>query len=169
MLCRNFINGAKEGPMKHSAKNYLIGILLLAVTVLFSFHCATKKETTHPSGAAEQAKPTSEPSMKTQESTTPPPSPTNTTGTASPPSSPPPETPEVSQPPAQRITEIVLALVNFRQGPSMDSRIISVLKKGTKLTILEEKAGWLRVRLENGTEGWVGKAMTSEGAHPKSP
>jgi uncharacterized protein YgiM (DUF1202 family) len=50
----------------------------------------------------------------------------------------------------------------------MDSKIISVLKKGTKLTVLEEKAGWLRVRLDDGKEGWVGKAMTSEGAQPKS-
>jgi uncharacterized protein YgiM (DUF1202 family) len=155
--------------MNHSSRNYLIGILLLAVTVFFSFHCATKKETTQPSGAAEQAKPTSEPSTKVEESTVPPPSPTDTTTTASPPSSPPPQTPEASQPPAQRITQIALALVNFRQGPSMDSKIFSVLKKGTKLTVLEEKAGWLRVRLENGTEGWVGKAMTSEGAHAKSP
>jgi uncharacterized protein YgiM (DUF1202 family) len=51
----------------------------------------------------------------------------------------------------------------------MDSKIISVLKKGTKLTVLEEKAGWLRVRLGDGTEGWVAKAMTAEGTQPKSP
>jgi uncharacterized protein YgiM (DUF1202 family) len=62
-----------------------------------------------------------------------------------------------------------LAFVNLRQGPSMDSKIINVLKKGTKLTVLEEKAGWLRVRLEDGTEGWVAKSMTSEGTQPKSP
>lgn len=51
----------------------------------------------------------------------------------------------------------------------MDSKIIKVLKKGTKVTVLQEKAGWLRVQLEDGTEGWVGKAMTTEGAQPKSP
>jgi uncharacterized protein YgiM (DUF1202 family) len=164
-----FINGQKERLMNHSSRNYLVGILLLTVAVFFLFHCATKKEATQPSGAAEQTKPASEPSTQAQESTPPPSSPTKTTTTTSPPSSPPPQTPEASQLPAQRTTEIVLALVNFRQGPSMDSKIISVLRKGTKLTVLEEKAGWLRVRLENGTEGWVGKAMTSEGAKPKSP
>jgi N-acetylmuramoyl-L-alanine amidase len=56
--------------------------------------------------------------------------------------------------------------VNLRQGPSIDSKIITVLKKGTKLTVLEEKKGWLHVRLEDGTEGWVGKSMTSEGTQP---
>jgi hypothetical protein len=92
------------------------------------------------------------------------------TANVSPPSSPSPSKPtEVSQPTAQRTTEIVLLFVNLRQGPSMDSKIISVLKKGTKLTVLEEKAGWLRVRLGDGMEGWVAKAMTTEGTQPKSP
>jgi SH3-like domain-containing protein len=58
----------------------------------------------------------------------------------------------------------VPAFVNLRQEPSMEAKIIRVLKKGTKLTVLKEKPGWLRVRLEDGAEGWVGKAMTSEGA-----
>jgi uncharacterized protein YgiM (DUF1202 family) len=51
----------------------------------------------------------------------------------------------------------------------MDSKIINVSEKGTKLTVLEEKAGWLPVRLEDGTGGWVGKIMTSEGANPRRP
>jgi SH3-like domain-containing protein len=75
----------------------------------------------------------------------------------------------VTQLPAQRTTEIALALVNLRQGPSMDSKIIKVLKKGTKLMVLQEKGGWLRVQLEDGTEGWVGRSMTSEGSRLKNP
>ena len=51
----------------------------------------------------------------------------------------------------------------------MDSKIIETLKKGTKLTVLQEKGGWLQIRLEDGTEGWVGKAMTFEGNQPKRP
>ena len=153
--------------MKHSSKTYLVGILLVTVTVFFLFGCASKSKTTQPEGTAEQQKPASEPS--TQEKTSPPPSAKPTTATTSPPSSPPPKTPEVSQPTAQHTTEIVPSFVNLRQGPSMDSKIIKVLKKGTKLTVLQEKAGWLRIQLEDGTEGWVGKAMTSEGAQPKSP
>jgi hypothetical protein len=138
--------------MKHSSKNYLTGVLILTVAVFFLFGCATKKETTQP-----DTKPAPADSPKPQQ-------------TSPPPSSPSPSKPtEVSQPTAQRTTEIVLPFVNLRQGPSMDSKIISVLKKGTKLTVLEEKVGWLRVRLGDGTEGWVAKAMTTEGTQPKSP
>lgn len=155
----------KEGLMKHSSNTYLVGILLVTVTVFFLFGCASKSKTTQPEGTAEPQKPASEPS--TQE-TTPPPS-GKPTATTPPPASPPPKTPEVSQPTAQRTTEIVPSFVNLRQGPSMDSKIIKVLKKGTKLTVLQEKGGWLHIQLEDGTEGWVGKAMTSEGAQPKSP
>ncbi len=153
--------------MKHSSRNLWVGILLVTVTVFFLFGCASQSKTTQPEGTAEQPKPASEPS--TQEKTSPPPPAKPTTATTTPAPSPPPKTPEVSQPTPQRTTEIVPALVNLRQGPSMDSKIIRVLKKGTKLTILEEKGGWLRIQLEDGTEGWVGKAMTSEGAQPKSP
>jgi uncharacterized protein YgiM (DUF1202 family) len=129
--------------------------------VFFLFGCATKKETTQPdtkpAPAEDQTKSAPAASPKAQQ-------------TSPPPSSPSPSKPtEVSQPTAQRTTEIVLAFVNLRQGPSMDSKIISVLKKGTKLIVLEEKAGWLRVRLGDGTEGWVAKAMTAEGTQPKSP
>ncbi len=153
--------------MKRSSRNVLAGILLVTVTLFFLFGCASKSKTTQPEGAGEQQKPASEPA--TQE-TAPPPAPgKDTTATPPPPSTPPPKTPEVSQPAAQRTTEIVPGFVNFRQGPSMDSKIIRVLKKGTKVTVLQEKAGWLRVQLEDGTEGWVGKAMTTEGAQPKSP
>jgi hypothetical protein len=145
-------NSGKEGPMKHSSRNYLTGVLILTVAVFFLFGCATKKETTQP-----DTKPAPADSPKPQQ-------------TSPPPSSPSPSKPtEVSQPTAQRTTEIVLPFVNLRQGPSMDSKIISVLKKGTKLTVLEEKAGWLHVRLGDGMEGWVAKAMTTEGTQPKSP
>jgi uncharacterized protein YgiM (DUF1202 family) len=138
--------------MKHSSRNYLTGVLILTVAVFFLFGCATQKETTQP-----DTKPAPADSPKPQQ-------------TSPPPSSPSPSKPtEVSQPTAQRTTEIVLLFVNLRQGPSMDSKIISVLKKGTKLTVLEEKAGWLRVRLGDGMEGWVAKAMTTEGTQPKSP
>jgi uncharacterized protein YgiM (DUF1202 family) len=130
----------------------LTGVLILTVAVFFLFGCATQKETTQP-----DTKPAPADSPKPQQ-------------TSPPPSSPSPSKPtEVSQPTAQRTTEIVLLFVNLRQGPSMDSKIISVLKKGTKLTVLEEKAGWLRVRLGDGMEGWVAKAMTTEGTQPKSP
>ncbi len=179
--------------MKRSSRNYLIGALILTLITFISIGCATKKEATQPDtkpapteGKTEEpAKSAPAPSVKTQEATPqpvktqevapPPSSPAKTT--TSPPPSPPSKTPEPSPAPAQRTTEIALPFVNVRQGPSADSKIITVVKKGTKLTVLEDKLGWLRVRLEDGTEGWVGKNMTAEGkqpspaapAKPKSP
>lgn len=157
----------KEGPMKHSSRDYLIGVLMLTLAVALLFGCATKSKTTQPEGTAEQAKPASEPAAKSPEATPPP---EKTSSPMQPqPSSPPSETPEVTQPPAQRTTEIVLAFVNLRKEPSMEAKIIRVLKKGTKLIVFEEKTGWLRVRLEDGAEGWVGKSTTSEGTRSKNP
>jgi hypothetical protein len=157
----------KESLMKHSLKNLLAEISLVTLTVFFLFGCASQSKTAQPEATPEQQKPASETSI--QETIPPPPPATPTTATTSPPPSPPSTTPEVSRPIAQHATEIALSFVNLRQGPSMDSRIIRVLKKGTKLTALQQKGGWLRVQLEDGTEGWVGKTMTSEGTQPKSP
>ncbi len=169
--------------MKRSSRNYLIGVLILTLVTLISMGCATKKGTTQPdtkpapaeakteepaksvpAPSAKNQEATPAPSAKTQEVAPSPSPPTKTTTT--PPSAPPSKTVEASQPPAPRTTEIVLPFVNLRQGPSIDSKIITVVKKGTKLTVLEEKLGWLRVRLEDGKEGWVGKSMTSEGTQP---
>ncbi|MGZ3567258.1 MAG: SH3 domain-containing protein [Thermodesulfobacteriota bacterium] len=153
--------------IKRTTRNVLAGILLVTVTGFFFFGCASQSRTTQPEGTAEQPKPVPEPS--TQEKASPPPTAKPTMATTIAPSSPPPKAPEMSQPAAQRTAEIVPSFVNLRQGPSMDSKIIKVLKKGTKVTVLQEKVGWLRIQIEDGAEGWVGKAMTSEGAQPKNP
>jgi hypothetical protein len=156
--------------MKHLLRDYWIGAMALTLTVALLFGCATKSKTTQPEGTAEQAKSASEPAAKALEATpSPPPPATTATPTQPQPSSPPSKTPELTQPSAQRATEIVLPFVNLRQEPSMEAKITRVLKKGTKLTVREGKAGWLRVLLEDGAEGWVGKAMTSDGTQPKSP
>lgn len=177
--------------MKRSSRNFLTGVLILTLVTVISMGCATKKGTTQPdtkpapteAKTEEPTKSVPAPSAKAQEATpapsektpevAPPPSSPTTTTTPPPPS----KTVEASQPPAPRTTEIVFPFVNVRQGPSTDSKIIAVVKKGAKLTVLEDKLGWLRVRLEDGKEGWVGKNMTAEGtkaspaapAKPKSP
>ena len=180
--------------MKRSSRNFLAGVLILTLVTVISMGCATKKQTTQPdtkpapaevkteepaksvpAPPAKTQEATPAPAAKTQEVAPPPSSPTSTTTPA--PTSPPPKTPEPSPAPALRTTEIVLPFVNLRQAPKLDSKIITVVKKGTKLTVLEDKLGWLRVRLEDGKEGWVGKNMTAEGtkpspaapAKPKSP
>ena len=87
---------------------------------------------------------------------------------------PPPESPKVTpsappSPPPLRVTQVVWANVNLREGPGMNYRVIGNLKKGTSLKILEVKGDWLRVRLEGGSEGWVSKLATSEAPSPSPP
>ena len=61
-----------------------------------------------------------------------------------------------------RVTEIVWASVNLREGPGMNYRVIGSAKKGTSLRVFEDKGSWLRVRLEDGKEVWVSKSATPD-------
>lgn len=45
--------------------------------------------------------------------------------------------------------------VNFRAEPDMDGKIISVLKQGVAVTILEQADNWYMAQLPNGQTGWV--------------
>jgi len=67
-------------------------------------------------------------------------------------------------PPGQptQIVYVIWPTVSLREGPGTDFKTLSQIKKGTALSVLEEKGQWFRVRLEDGKEGWVGKATTSE-------
>jgi hypothetical protein len=60
--------------------------------------------------------------------------------------------------------EVKWALVNLREGPGTNYKVIGKATKGTSLEILEEKRGWLHVRLEDGKEAWISKTATSSGA-----
>jgi len=87
------------------------------------------------------------------------------------PSSPPPgvETRKTSSSPAsppktQPKTHVAWGTVNLREGPGMKYKVVGKVTKGTSLAILEEKSGWLHVRLESGKEAWISKIATSEGA-----
>lgn len=81
------------------------------------------------------------------------------------------QTPERSLPTSlpYRSAHIVWSYVNLREGPGMNYKVIGTVKKGTSVTILEEKGNWFRVRLENGKEAWVSKAATSETPQPPPP
>jgi hypothetical protein len=57
-----------------------------------------------------------------------------------------------------RIVYVKWPTVSLREGPGINFKALVELKKGTILSILEEQSQWLRVRLEDGQEGWVGKA-----------
>ena len=45
--------------------------------------------------------------------------------------------------------------VNFRAGPGLDGRVISVLRKGLPVSIVTESGQWYYVQLADGTTGWI--------------
>ena len=73
-------------------------------------------------------------------------------------------TPPAQPPSSERAGSILYIAVqraNFRQTPDLKARILAVLTKGTKLTVIEKSAQWYRVRLDDGKEGWVAESVTS--------
>jgi SH3-like domain-containing protein len=52
-------------------------------------------------------------------------------------------------------------LANFREGAGTTMKILRVLRQGTRLVVLEDRNDWLRVRLDDGQEGWVAESVAS--------
>jgi tetratricopeptide (TPR) repeat protein len=52
--------------------------------------------------------------------------------------------------------------VNVRSGPGDQAGILFVLHDGTKVDILENNNGWIKVQLANGNEGWILQSDTKE-------
>jgi uncharacterized protein YgiM (DUF1202 family) len=44
----------------------------------------------------------------------------------------------------------------------MNFKVLLEVKKGTALAILEEQGQWIRISLEDGREGWIGRTTISE-------
>jgi hypothetical protein len=99
------------------------------------------------------------------------------------PSAPPPPAATPKPPPSSALStpsspkplltraEVTWGSANVREGPGMNYKVVRKVNKGTPLGILEEKKGWLRVRLDDGVEAWISKSATSEGVKtsPASP
>jgi len=64
--------------------------------------------------------------------------------------------------PEARVVYVKWKTVSLRDGPGTNFKSLAEIKKGTALEIIEDKGQWIRVRLEDGQEGWIGKATTSE-------
>ena len=64
--------------------------------------------------------------------------------------------------PQPRIVYVKWPTVYLREGPGTNFKSLVEVRKGTPLSIMEEKGRWLRVSLEDGREGWVGKGTISE-------
>ena len=53
-----------------------------------------------------------------------------------------------------RTAEFLDSEGNVRVGPGTDQKVLLVPEKGARVTILEQRGKWFRVRFETGLEGW---------------
>lgn len=50
---------------------------------------------------------------------------------------------------------------NVREKPDTKAKILQVLSKGTKLTVVSKGHQWYRVRLDDGTQGWIAESVVT--------
>lgn len=74
---------------------------------------------------------------------------------------PPPATQKTSPPPLSR-GKVIWSYVNLREGPGTQYKVIGKAYMKNTFEVLTEDPDWLRVRLENGAEGWMSKKAASE-------
>lgn len=73
-----------------------------------------------------------------------------------------PETmPQTTTAPSERLVFVSTNTLNVRQDASATSNVVTQVKRGDALTLLEEKDGWSRVRLGSGDTGWVSSKLVS--------
>lgn len=48
--------------------------------------------------------------------------------------------------------------VNIKSGPNEKSETLFVIHDGTKVNILDNNDGWMKIKLANGNEGWIKQA-----------
>ncbi len=52
--------------------------------------------------------------------------------------------------------------VNVRSGPGDQAAVLFVLHDGTKVDILDDNNGWIKIELANGNQGWIMQSDTKE-------
>ncbi|MBI2334218.1 PEGA domain-containing protein [Candidatus Daviesbacteria bacterium] len=71
-------------------------------------------------------------------------------------------TPPISQTPEVQVKETPTGFLRVRDKPSLAGKEISQVKPGDTLILLEELSGWFRVRLSNGSEGYVSSSYVEK-------
>lgn len=134
--------------------------------------CAGEVKQAPPTAQTEPPPPaTTAPAAPPPPATTAAPAPAPPPQAAPPPATPPPprpsSTPTREEPPAKATPEAPKRLVvsvgqaNLRDKADTKAKILQVLTKGTKLTVVSKGNQWYRVRLDNGREGWVAESVVT--------
>ena len=71
-------------------------------------------------------------------------------------------TPVISQTPQVVVKQTPTGFLRVRDKPSLSGKEIAQVKPGDSLILLEELSGWYRVRLANGTEGYVSSSYAEK-------
>lgn len=56
--------------------------------------------------------------------------------------------------------EIVVRVLNVREGPSLSKPTIAQVAGGDTVTVLKERYGWLKISLDDGKTGWIAGQFT---------
>jgi len=92
----------------------------------------------------------------------PPPAPPATPSAPAPPAAPSRQESAPPPPPDTAITLVIgVPRANLRAGGHLKARVIRLLTKNTRLTVLGKANQWYLVRLDDGTEGWVAESVTA--------
>ncbi len=139
--------------------------LVLLVALVFVSACAPETKQPAQAGSSTGQAPTGPPSSTPPASAqaTTPPAPTAAPPTATP-SQPAPSAPRPEAAPSADTPQHVAVSVgraNVRAKPDTKARILQVLSKGTRLTVVGKGNQWYRVRLANGTEGWIAESVVT--------
>lgn len=62
---------------------------------------------------------------------------------------------------AQQLFVTDVQEITVRSGTSLDSKVVQLLKSGSKMEKLKEEGDWINVRTETGKEGWVLKRYST--------
>jgi uncharacterized protein YgiM (DUF1202 family) len=152
----------------------LVALVVLVAMILLG--CAPKPAA--PPAAQPQAAAPTAPAAPPAPAPAPPPAAPATPPPSAPPAAPPPPAapaapaPAPARPPApvaapapaapaKKTVYVKVSQANFREAAGTSGKILRVLRRGSRLEVLETRNDWLRVRLDDGPEGWVAESVTS--------
>jgi hypothetical protein len=58
--------------------------------------------------------------------------------------------------------EVVSSVANIRESATTDSRIVATANDGDKLTVLERRGAWYKVKTSDGQTGWVYSSLVKD-------
>jgi uncharacterized protein YgiM (DUF1202 family) len=155
----------------------LVALVVLVAMILLG--CAPKPAAP-PAAQPQAAAPTAPAAPPAPAPAPPPAAPATPPPSAPPAAAPPPAAPAAPAPaparppapvaapapaaPAKKTVYVKVSQANFREAAGTSGKILRVLRRGSRLEVLETRNDWLRVRLDDGPEGWVAESVTSDTA-----